>query len=105
MCFFSSFSAFFWSELLGGVVSTSLELSKQEFLGVVEASTSGFTHISVQHLQRYHTDLEADHIQFIINHDKAGVYFDVLYDNIFQCCKKQMRSSSIEKIDHISMGI
>ncbi|KAJ7194484.1 hypothetical protein O6H91_Y515700 [Diphasiastrum complanatum] len=53
----------------------------------------------------YHTVLEADHIQFIINRDRAGVYFDVLYDSIFQRCRKQMRRSLIEKRDHISIGI
>ncbi|KAJ7558371.1 hypothetical protein O6H91_04G036200 [Diphasiastrum complanatum] len=52
----------------------------------------------------YHTVLEADHILFIINRDRAGVHFDVLYDSIFQRCRKQMRRSSLENIDHISMG-
>ncbi|KAJ7536509.1 hypothetical protein O6H91_12G072400 [Diphasiastrum complanatum] len=53
----------------------------------------------------YHTVLEADHIHFIINRDRAGVHFEVLYDSIFQRCRKQMQRSSIEKINRISMGI
>ncbi|KAG0626649.1 hypothetical protein M758_2G141100 [Ceratodon purpureus] len=39
----------------------------------------------------YYTTLVADHIYFIINRERAGIHFDVLYDNIFQQCRKQIR--------------
>ncbi|KAG0569655.1 hypothetical protein M758_6G101500 [Ceratodon purpureus] len=41
----------------------------------------------------YYTTLVADHIFFVINRERAGVHFDVLYDNIFQRCRKQLRPS------------
>jgi hypothetical protein len=40
---------------------------------------------------RYYEVLEADHITFIIDKDRAGVKFDILYDNIFQRCRKEMQ--------------
>jgi hypothetical protein len=39
----------------------------------------------------YYTTLQADHVYFIINRDRAGVHFDLLYDGIFQRCHTQMR--------------
>ncbi|CAM6088208.1 unnamed protein product [Calypogeia fissa] len=39
----------------------------------------------------YYEVLEADHITFIIDKDRAGVKFDILYDNIFQRCRKEMQ--------------
>ncbi|CAK9227938.1 unnamed protein product [Sphagnum troendelagicum] len=39
----------------------------------------------------YYTTLQADHIYFIVNRDRAGVHFDLLYDGIFQRCHTQMR--------------
>ncbi|KAI0504343.1 hypothetical protein KFK09_015295 [Dendrobium nobile] len=36
----------------------------------------------------YYKILEADHIFFIINRERAGVQFDLLYDGIFQRCRK-----------------
>ncbi|KAJ7537632.1 hypothetical protein O6H91_11G014800 [Diphasiastrum complanatum] len=38
----------------------------------------------------YYTHVEADHIFFIINRNRAGVQFDTLYNSIFQRCRKQM---------------
>ncbi|XP_024380414.1 uncharacterized protein [Physcomitrium patens] len=43
----------------------------------------------------YYSTLVADHIYFIINRERAGVHFDVLYDNIFQRCRKQIKPSLI----------
>eukprot|EP01018_Ginkgo_biloba_P039727 Gb_32161 [translate_table: standard] len=39
----------------------------------------------------YYTIVEADHILFIMNRERAGVHFDILYDSIFQRCRKQMQ--------------
>ncbi|CAM6042868.1 unnamed protein product [Sphagnum compactum] len=39
----------------------------------------------------YYTTLQADHVYFVINRDRAGVHFDVLYDGIFQRCRTQMK--------------
>ncbi|KAG0479773.1 hypothetical protein HPP92_010631 [Vanilla planifolia] len=36
----------------------------------------------------YYKIIEADHILFIINRERAGVQFDLLYDGIFQRCRK-----------------
>ncbi|XP_039115326.1 lipase-like [Dioscorea cayenensis subsp. rotundata] len=38
----------------------------------------------------YNKIVEADHIFFVINRDRAGVQFDVLYDSIFQRCRKHL---------------
>nr|PNR36259.1 hypothetical protein PHYPA_022110 [Physcomitrium patens] len=42
----------------------------------------------------YHSTLVADYIYFMINLGRAGVHFDVLYDNIFLRCRKQIEPSS-----------
>ncbi|KAK1315780.1 hypothetical protein QJS10_CPA05g00909 [Acorus calamus] len=36
----------------------------------------------------YYKIVEADHISFIINRDRAGMQFDLMYDGIFQRCRK-----------------
>ncbi|KAK9146812.1 hypothetical protein Sjap_006715 [Stephania japonica] len=36
----------------------------------------------------YYKIVEADHILFIVNRERAGVQFDVLYDSIFERCRK-----------------
>ncbi|XP_078440144.1 uncharacterized protein LOC144710288 [Wolffia australiana] len=36
----------------------------------------------------YYKILEADHIFFILNRDRAGIQFDLMYDTIFQRCRK-----------------
>ncbi|XP_074574157.1 uncharacterized protein LOC141830645 isoform X1 [Curcuma longa] len=42
----------------------------------------------------YYKIIEADHILFIVNRERAGVQFDVLYDGIFQRCRKHVFRSS-----------
>lgn len=42
----------------------------------------------------YYKIIEADHILFIVNRERAGVQFDVLYDGIFQRCRKHLFRSS-----------
>eukprot|EP00271_Cylindrocystis_brebissonii_P004607 TRINITY_DN1638_c0_g3_i2.p1 TRINITY_DN1638_c0_g3~~TRINITY_DN1638_c0_g3_i2.p1 ORF type:complete len:330 (-),score=26.47 TRINITY_DN1638_c0_g3_i2:453-1442(-) len=42
----------------------------------------------------YYTLLEADHTTFILNPNRAGVHFDVLYDSIFKRCRQQLHSTS-----------
>ncbi|XP_010908814.1 uncharacterized protein [Elaeis guineensis] len=36
----------------------------------------------------YYKIIEADHILFIVNRERAGVQFDLLYDGIFQRCRR-----------------
>ncbi|XP_058082283.1 uncharacterized protein LOC131230395 [Magnolia sinica] len=36
----------------------------------------------------YYKIMEADHIFFIVNRERAGVQFDIVYDSIFQRCRK-----------------
>ncbi|XVE85126.1 hypothetical protein DITRI_Ditri17bG0067000 [Diplodiscus trichospermus] len=36
----------------------------------------------------YYRIVEADHILFILNRERAGVRFDLIYDSIFECCRK-----------------
>ncbi|XP_050947170.1 uncharacterized protein LOC103488979 isoform X2 [Cucumis melo] len=38
----------------------------------------------------YYKIVEADHISFIINRDRAGVQFDLIYDTIFERCRKHI---------------
>nr|PNR36043.1 hypothetical protein PHYPA_021893 [Physcomitrium patens] len=35
----------------------------------------------------------ADRIYFIINRERAGVHFDILYEYIFQRCRKPIKPS------------
>ena len=39
---------------------------------------------------RYYKYVEGDHILFIINRERAGVQFDLIYDSIFQRCRKHV---------------
>ena len=39
---------------------------------------------------RYYKIVEADHITFIVNRERAGVQFDLIYDSIFQRCRKHV---------------
>ncbi|KAG0613388.1 hypothetical protein M758_6G099300 [Ceratodon purpureus] len=41
----------------------------------------------------YYTTLVGDHIIFAITRRRAGVTFDLLYDSVFQRCRKQLRLS------------
>ncbi|CAH8253320.1 unnamed protein product [Arabidopsis lyrata] len=38
----------------------------------------------------YYKIVEADHIMFIINRERAGVEFDLIYDSIFERCRKHV---------------
>ncbi|PKA62276.1 hypothetical protein AXF42_Ash016068 [Apostasia shenzhenica] len=38
----------------------------------------------------YYKIIEADHILFIVNRERAGVQFDLLYDSIFERCRKHV---------------
>lgn len=38
----------------------------------------------------YYRIVEADHIMFIVNRERAGVQFDLIYDSIFQRCRKHV---------------
>lgn len=38
----------------------------------------------------YYKIVEADHIFFIINRERAGVQFDLIYDSIFERCRKHV---------------
>ncbi|XP_024533504.1 uncharacterized protein LOC9636773 isoform X2 [Selaginella moellendorffii] len=53
----------------------------------------------------YYTVLEADHIFFIIDRERAGVHFDVLYDSIFERCRKQMVKSTIQAVKDASQAL
>ncbi|KAK6116536.1 hypothetical protein DH2020_049741 [Rehmannia glutinosa] len=37
---------------------------------------------------RYYKIVEGDHILFIVNRERAGVQFDLIYDSIFERCRK-----------------
>ncbi|RWW12684.1 hypothetical protein GW17_00023640 [Ensete ventricosum] len=43
---------------------------------------------------RYYKIIEADHFSFIVNRERAGVQFDLLYDGIFQRCRNHIFRSS-----------
>ncbi|OMO78302.1 lipase [Corchorus capsularis] len=38
----------------------------------------------------YYKIVEADHILFIVNRERAGVQFDLIYDSIFERCRKHV---------------
>ncbi|KAJ9176350.1 hypothetical protein P3X46_011671 [Hevea brasiliensis] len=38
----------------------------------------------------YYKTVEADHIFFIVNRERAGVQFDLIYDSIFERCRKHV---------------
>ncbi|KAI4368479.1 hypothetical protein MLD38_017034 [Melastoma candidum] len=42
----------------------------------------------------YYKVVEADHILFIVNRERAGVQFDLIYDSIFQRCRKHVFRNS-----------
>lgn len=37
---------------------------------------------------RYYKIVDGDHILFIVNRERAGVQFDLIYDSIFERCRK-----------------
>ncbi|XP_042430670.1 lipase-like [Zingiber officinale] len=46
----------------------------------------------------YYRILEADHIFFIVNRERAGIQFDLLYDSIFQRCRKHIIRNNMPPI-------
>ncbi|XP_042516614.1 lipase-like [Macadamia integrifolia] len=38
----------------------------------------------------YYKIVEADHIMFVVNRERAGVLFDLIYDSIFERCRKHV---------------
>ncbi|KAF3774353.1 Lipase [Nymphaea thermarum] len=43
----------------------------------------------------YYKIVEADHILFIVNRERAGAQFDVIYDSIFERCRKHITRTTI----------
>ena len=57
-------------------------------------------------IDRYYTILEADHVLFVINRERAGVQFDILYDSIFHRCRRQMSTSrAISAVPSVDQGM
>ncbi|KAL5995091.1 hypothetical protein ACLOJK_025149 [Asimina triloba] len=50
----------------------------------------------------YYKILEADHILFIVNRERAGVQFDLVYDSIFQRCRKHAFGNTPQTIPNQS---
>ncbi|KAJ1695313.1 hypothetical protein LUZ63_012011 [Rhynchospora breviuscula] len=48
----------------------------------------------------YYKIMEADHIFFIVNRKRAGVQFDLLYDGIFERCRKHVLRNIHQPILH-----
>ncbi|WCJ38495.1 alpha/beta-Hydrolases superfamily protein [Euphorbia peplus] len=46
----------------------------------------------------YYKIVEADHIFFIVNRERAGVQFDLMYDTIFQRCRKHVFRKSPQTV-------
>ncbi|XP_039055372.1 lipase-like [Hibiscus syriacus] len=46
----------------------------------------------------YYKIVEGDHILFILNRERAGVEFDVLYDSIFERCRKHILKKTTQTI-------
>ncbi|ERN18470.1 hypothetical protein AMTR_s00197p00022270 [Amborella trichopoda] len=42
----------------------------------------------------YYKIVEADHILFIVNRERAGMQFDLIYDSIFQRCRKHIHTTT-----------
>ncbi|KAJ8622566.1 hypothetical protein MRB53_031095 [Persea americana] len=50
----------------------------------------------------YYKILEGDHILFIVNRERAGVQFDLIYDGIFQRCRKHAFRSTPQTLPNQS---
>ncbi|KAI3501788.1 hypothetical protein L1887_29812 [Cichorium endivia] len=50
----------------------------------------------------YYKIVEGDHILFIVNRERAGVQFDVIYDSIFERCRKHAFRKVPTMPDHAS---
>ncbi|KAK8579510.1 hypothetical protein V6N12_069834 [Hibiscus sabdariffa] len=46
----------------------------------------------------YYKIVEGDHILFILNRERAGVQFDVIYDSIFERCRKHILKKTTQTI-------
>ncbi|KAL0795344.1 hypothetical protein Bca101_066721 [Brassica carinata] len=46
----------------------------------------------------YYKIVEADHILFIVNRERAGVEFDLIYDSIFERCRKHVFRKSPQSL-------
>ncbi|KAE8732083.1 Detected protein of confused Function [Hibiscus syriacus] len=46
----------------------------------------------------YYKIVEGDHILFILNRERAGVKFDVIYDSIFERCRKHILKKTTQTI-------
>ncbi|WVZ12219.1 hypothetical protein V8G54_016749 [Vigna mungo] len=46
--------------------------------------------LRVLQMSQYYTYVKGDHILFIINRERAGVQFDLIYDSIFERCRKHV---------------
>lgn len=49
----------------------------------------------------YYKIVEGDHILFIVNRERAGVQFDVIYDSIFERCRKHAFRKVPTMPDHV----
>ncbi|CAH1414938.1 unnamed protein product [Lactuca virosa] len=52
----------------------------------------------------YYKIVEGDHILFIVNRERAGVQFDVIYDSIFERCRKHAFRKVPTMPDHANSG-
>ncbi|XP_057984950.1 uncharacterized protein LOC110662637 isoform X2 [Hevea brasiliensis] len=46
----------------------------------------------------YYKIVEADHIFFIVNRERAGVQFDLIYDSIFERCRKHVIRKTVQTL-------
>lgn len=67
------------------------------FIGIKNVSSlllllkcvSKLTYNCIDHC-RYYKIVEADHILFIVNRERAGFQYDLIYDSIFERCRKHV---------------
>ncbi|KAK6911482.1 hypothetical protein RJ641_023575 [Dillenia turbinata] len=55
-----------------------------------EGGISSYDSLEKCSKRMYYKIVEADHMLFIINRERAGVQFDLIYDNIFERCRKHV---------------
>ncbi|XP_010533205.1 PREDICTED: uncharacterized protein LOC104809020 [Tarenaya hassleriana] len=51
----------------------------------------------------YYKVVEGDHIMFIVNRERAGVQFDLIYDSIFERCRKHVFRKSPQAVPNESL--
>ncbi|KAM0011774.1 putative alpha/Beta hydrolase [Helianthus debilis subsp. tardiflorus] len=54
-------------------------------------------------LCRYYKIVEGGHILFVVNRERAGVQFDLIYDSIFERCRKHAFRKIPTMPDHVEM--